>query len=476
MEPPPFNRRQWTSHSLRITAKELSLVNKNKSSALMERFSKYQKAAEEATAEKKRSNTENLPPHFKKGTLSVLKKKWENPVLGTEARKEVLRSSCAEVRQKTVSPRGGIESSPASLAETDKSPGIGPGSRLHSSSGVIGLFRYPSIDSEEVKGHLPESGKMENCLRESRQEVVKPETNENPDSSGKIEKCSVPLSRLKMMFERGDASQTKALHDQGRAAGARRISENSFSSEDFDFSSGEKSYNVSGHPLCTSPTSSLDKPESRRNQEMTRLSETSIKDRLAKYQAAVSKQGSSSSHVNEIQASESEDKNYDWEQKENLPPSSEDLFPQQDGEKISIVDGLNSNLCEDGTVGLNFQKETETLRSAYAKQQSPDSRASSQTDMSPPKAVKKFQLPAKETCVACKKTVYPMERLFANQQVYHVSCFRCSYCNSKLTVRVHQTVPLQELGGIPKPSRIELPTHQLMRMRFSPAFYSYVSI
>ncbi|XP_034959684.1 LIM domain and actin-binding protein 1 isoform X4 [Zootoca vivipara] len=324
MEPSPFNRRQWTSHSLRITAKELSFVNKNKSSALMERFSKYQKAAEEATAEKKRNNTENLPPHFKRGTLSVLKKKWENP---PEARKEALRSSCAEV------------------------------------------FR-----------------------------------------------------------------------DQGRAGGGRRISENSFSSEDLDFSSGERSHNVSGHPLSTSPTSSLEKAESRKNQEMPRLSETSIKDRLAKYQAAVSKQGSSGGLVSETQASESEDKSYNCEQKENFPPSSEDTFPQQDGEKISIVDGLNSSLCEDGTPGFKFQKETEAPRSVYAKQQSPDSRASSQTDASPPKTVKKFQLPAKESCVACKKTVYPMERLLANQQVYHISCFRCSYCNSKLTIGTYASL------------------------------------
>lgn len=129
--------------------------------------------------------------------------------MGTEARKETLRSSCAEVRQKAVSPAGGTEGSSVSPAEIDKASGIGPTSRLHSSSGVTGQFRYPSVDSEEVKPHSPESGKMENCLRETQQEVGKPEANENPDSSGKIEKSSVPLSRLKMMFERGDASQTK---------------------------------------------------------------------------------------------------------------------------------------------------------------------------------------------------------------------------------------------------------------------------
>uniref|UniRef100_A0A8C6VKP0 LIM zinc-binding domain-containing protein n=1 Tax=Naja naja TaxID=35670 RepID=A0A8C6VKP0_NAJNA len=52
----------------------------------------------------------------------------------------------------------------------------------------------------------------------------------------------------------------------------------------------------------------------------------------------------------------------------------------------------------------------------------------------------KFQVPAKEICIACKKTVYPMERLFANQQVHHISCFRCSYCNSKLTLGTYASL------------------------------------
>lgn len=49
-----------------------------------------------------------------------------------------------------------------------------------------------------------------------------------------------------------------------------------------------------GYLVETSPGLSPDKAEPRKNLDMPRLSETSIKDRLAKYQAAVSKQGSSS--------------------------------------------------------------------------------------------------------------------------------------------------------------------------------------
>lgn len=41
MESAPFNRKQWSSQSLRITAKELSLVSaRGKHNAIAERFSK----------------------------------------------------------------------------------------------------------------------------------------------------------------------------------------------------------------------------------------------------------------------------------------------------------------------------------------------------------------------------------------------------------------------------------------------------
>ncbi|XP_009981082.1 PREDICTED: LIM domain and actin-binding protein 1 isoform X4 [Tauraco erythrolophus] len=384
MEPSPFNRRQWTSQSLKITAKELSLVNKNQSSALAERFSKYQKAAEEATAEKKRSSTENLPPHFRRGNLSVLKKKWENPVLGRESRKETLRSSSAEVRHKVAS------------------PGLG------APSGTPGQLQRPGGDSGKCKSHSAESGRMENCLGESR-EVEKPEAGENTESSGKIEKYSVPLNKLKMMFEKGEAAQSKQVsRDQRKTAVGRRISENSLSSEDFDVGQGEKSHSTSAGFLVL-PALSPGKAETKRSLEMPRLTETSIKDRLAKYQAAVSKQGSSTGLTTMVSGGEN-----------NL--------------------SFHSGLLEDGNVGQNLESETEVQKPVSTKQQNFGSKAGGQTDASVPKAVKKFQLPVKETCVGCQKTVYPMERLFANQQVFHISCFRCSYCNSKLSLGTYASL------------------------------------
>ncbi|NP_001134745.1 LIM domain and actin-binding protein 1 [Salmo salar] len=77
----PFSRRQWASHSLRVTAKELSIVGtRGKNNAIAERFSKYQLAAEEGNSERKKAAADSLLPTLCNGNLSVLKKWWEQPV------------------------------------------------------------------------------------------------------------------------------------------------------------------------------------------------------------------------------------------------------------------------------------------------------------------------------------------------------------------------------------------------------------
>ncbi|NXA43601.1 LIMA1 protein, partial [Eudromia elegans] len=412
MEPSPFNRRQWVSQSLRITAKELSLVNPNKSSALVERFSKYQKAAEEATAEKKRNSTDSLPPRFQRGALSALKKRWESPAPGAEAAK-------AEVRPRVGSP--GAAGGPAAP----------PGQEQGLSTGA---------ESEKPRSRSLERAKMENCLREPEREVGKAEAGDTAEPVGRIEKSSVPLSKLKMMFEKGEAAPSKGPRDHRKTApSGRRVSENSYSSEDCETAQGDKSH-------CTSESSavlSLEKAESKKSLDMPRLTETSIKDRLAKYQAAVSKQSSATNLLNEIQASESELKNYKSEQKESMATSLEDSISCQDGEKISRVSKslkLLFSSCSSLSVGPNLEIETDVQKPVNTKQQNFGSKALGQMDASQPKAMKKFQLPAKEICVGCQKTVYPMERLFANQQVFHISCFRCSYCNSKLSLGTYASL------------------------------------
>ncbi|XP_007179407.2 LIM domain and actin-binding protein 1 isoform X2 [Balaenoptera acutorostrata] len=432
MESTPFTRQQWTSLSLRVTAKELSLVNKNKSSAIVEIFSKYQKAAEEANMEKRRSNTENLPQHFRRGNLTVLKKKWENPVLGADSLPDSVRNSSTEVRHRGDPPPAEVANSSASGVAADQEERVHPRPRIKSPPEALIQYPYPRIeDSEHLKDHSAESKKMENCLGESRHEVGKPEISENAEAANKIEKYNVPLNRLKMMFEKGEPTQTKILRAQSRSAGGRKISENSYSLDDLEIGPGQ---------LSPSAFNS-EKSESRRNLEFPRLSETSIKDRMAKYQAAVSKQSSSTNYTNELRASGGEIKTHKLEQKENVPPGPEVCIAHQDGEKVSASENslaARSAPAEDDS--RNSQVKSEFQQPVHPKPLSPDARASGLSESSPPKAVKKFQAPARETCVECQKTVYSMERLLANKQVFHISCFRCSYCNNKLSLGTYASL------------------------------------
>ncbi|KAJ8414219.1 hypothetical protein AAFF_G00050890 [Aldrovandia affinis] len=40
----------------------------------------------------------------------------------------------------------------------------------------------------------------------------------------------------------------------------------------------------------------------------------------------------------------------------------------------------------------------------------------------------------REVCSSCEKTVYPMERLVADKQIFHTTCFCCKHCNAKLSL------------------------------------------
>ncbi|XP_004601870.2 LIM domain and actin-binding protein 1 isoform X2 [Sorex araneus] len=422
MESSPFNRQQWTSVSLRVTAKELSLVNKNKSSAIVEIFSKYQKAAEEANTEK-RSNTETPPQHFRRGILTVLKEKWESPA----ARTDSLHNSSTEARHRGHPP-------PVEVASNSD-----PGLRADQKEPVLPRASFRSLpEARSRNSHIrdgeqssTESEKMENCLGESRHEGGKPENSENTEAANKVEKYNVPLNRLKMMFEKGEPAQTKILRVQSsRSAAGRRISENSYSLDDLEIGAGQQS----------SSAFNSEKSESRRNLELPRLSETSIKDRMAKYQAAVSKQSSSTSYTNELRANGAEIKTHKLEQKENVPPGPDACISHQDGEKVSATETsppVRSSPADSDS--RNAQVKREAQQSVLHKLPSPDARASNVPESSV-KAVKKFQAPARETCVECQKTVYPMERLLANQQVFHISCFRCSYCNNKLNLGTYASL------------------------------------
>ncbi|KAM4797205.1 LIM domain and actin-binding protein 1 isoform 2-T2 [Rhinophrynus dorsalis] len=396
MDASPFRRGQWASQSVRVTARELSLV-KPKNAAIMERFSKYQKAAEESSLEKKRSNTENLPSSFNRGSLSILRKRWEIPVRASRT-EAATHSSSAQLRQKVSSPK--TEAVPTDHSEVSTT-------KVHSPVQQESRFRYPSA-SELSSNHTVD----ENMDQTS--EVVKLDT---PEPSPKIEKFNVPLNSLKMMFEKGEVANKP--HREPGKVNSGRISENCSFSEDTENFYTEKNLSPS------SPDGSPNKLTTQKNLEISQVLETtSLKDRMAKYQAALIKQASPVSTANDMKIQKSE-------QKENVPPSPALSSSSLDNEKQ--LTNENSPVSPRNIAEINGKHEDEIQRPNTSPGYSPQGRALNPLDSTPPKSVK-FQLPAREICFGCQKTVYPMERLFANQQVYHHSCFRCSHCSTKLTL------------------------------------------
>ncbi|KIH55432.1 LIM domain protein [Ancylostoma duodenale] len=49
---------------------------------------------------------------------------------------------------------------------------------------------------------------------------------------------------------------------------------------------------------------------------------------------------------------------------------------------------------------------------------------------------------APKDCAVCGKTVYPVERIFANKQLYHNQCFKCAKCEKKLTTAPKKCAPV----------------------------------
>ncbi|XP_041097621.1 LIM domain and actin-binding protein 1a isoform X3 [Polyodon spathula] len=409
----PFNRRQWASQSLRITASELSLA-KGKTCAIAERFSKYQKAAEEANTEKRRAdclanklpetaradwlgftmqhykNPENLTRSFRRGNLSVLKKRWETTLSTDPQPNPAPRPRLPS----TVSPTSAKPDTPAQTDQNHvgrvKSPGSAPSA----------LFQF-STEREEG---------MERTMSREGGEAA-------PTSPVRIEKSSVQLNSLKMMFEKGDSSQDKVSREPGRMRVKGWIPENS-ASEENHVDLQERAQLGLGS-AGSSQEKRLDLHDSR-----------PLKDRMVKYQAAAD---AVSPQSNDLAPADLEMKLHKAEQKENVPPSPLESPTSTEGSQVPVTE-KNQQSRTSSTANTTGKAESnpEVGNRSGSGPKSPMS--SNHLDNSVSKPIKKFQLPARETCVACVKTVYPLEKLVANQQVYHNSCFRCSHCNSKLSL------------------------------------------
>ncbi|XP_077074834.1 LIM domain and actin-binding protein 1a isoform X2 [Siphateles boraxobius] len=183
-----------------------------------------------------------------------------------------------------------------------------------------------------------------------------------------VETPTVPLNSLKMMFEKGETLHNNVSREPGKTGDS--------GSENME--PGDKESLDSGVKMVES---------------------TPLRDRMAKYQAAVTKHDFPSSPTSE--PADNEVRSQSGKQKENVPPVCADVGSESNTMKSPTTD-------KNGSVISPEQNQSKTAR--------------------------KFRLPVRETCVTCLKTVYPLEKLVANQQIFHNTCFRCAYCNTKLSL------------------------------------------
>ncbi|XP_056418059.1 LIM domain and actin-binding protein 1 isoform X2 [Hyla sarda] len=220
-----------------------------------------------------------------------------------------------------------------------------------------------------------------------------------------------------------DKKRPHPQREPGKINVGRLNTENHITNEDSDACFSEKSHSIG------SPDSSPSKLTSQASLEISHVLETtSLKDRMAKYQAALSKQTKPASPTSDMKTIWNDMKS---EHKENVPPSPARSSSSVESEKRSVSE--NSSSTTQSLTDSNGKAEDEVQRPSSSPGYKPQTRALNQLETTPPK-VKKFQPPQRELCFGCQKTVYPMERLFANQQVYHNSCFRCHHCSTKLSL------------------------------------------
>ncbi|XP_062255448.1 LIM domain and actin-binding protein 1-like isoform X2 [Platichthys flesus] len=284
---------------------------------------------------KKYKAFESSTPSLRLGNLSALKKRWELTE-NVDRNKPSSGPPSSEVSSRCRPP---ALARPPSISENPpplKSPDLVTPQK---GGFTVSRAQKPSAAPEATKSEEQGGMDRDEVTRSDRPEKLDEQVPTSPCAF--YEKPRVPLNNLKMKFERGEDATAKVS----------RTTRRSSSSEDMEQRSG------------LSVTDRV-------------LEATSLREKMAKYQAAASKQGTPRPGVT------------------TEVPAPNASAPQ----KPASAPDCNGESSE------------------------------------PSKVSRKFCPPAREECFACSKTVYPLERLVSQKHVYHKSCFRCVHCSTTLSL------------------------------------------
>ncbi|XP_023181054.1 LIM domain and actin-binding protein 1-like [Xiphophorus maculatus] len=204
MENGSFVRGSKVTQSLRVTAKELSLGGRGKSSGIAKIFSKYQKNAEKSNAEKK-GTTDSAPSSLLAGKLNSLKNQFEQAVnLNQDKKPPVLPPSGSSIRRsRSVLTRpAAIREEPAPVKNQD----------LHADKGDQRAARPVQQPPAPPAGDKQRGMDRDEVTDRRKPETIEEEAPTSPLAT--FEKPKVQLTDLKMKFEKGEDAAGKV----GRSA------------------------------------------------------------------------------------------------------------------------------------------------------------------------------------------------------------------------------------------------------------------
>ncbi|XP_054579399.1 xin actin-binding repeat-containing protein 2 isoform X2 [Eptesicus fuscus] len=437
---------------------------------------------------------------MQKGSLNLLRQKWESS--------DYQRSECCPggSRCKLFQPRE------SKLLEPEREVVSAPGPA--DAPGLPGSAEELLSSEPEEKGPQDDSDNVREC---SRPQVLK---EDSMSGRRRIERFSIALDELRSVFEAprsGNRPAGPAEHGRKEVEIERSLYSPTFKShpgsqpddsvKDSDKKSEETSFDKmsseSGHSHSYEVTIGPDKPAREFAEDsaawtegVTDLQEVvPLKERMARYQAAVSKGDRHSFSATMMEEADmctvpgglarvkqqfEKDKiassynTFSQHQYQHQNRSEQEVIcssqldtsrssqemerNEQETSKAHKIDVLGTEMVshlekhteeinqasqlhqyvQETVIDTPEDEEIPKVSTKFLKEQFEKSAQEkvlcSDKEATPAKQIKKLLLQDKETCILCQKTVYPMECLTADKQSFHKSCFRCHHCNSKLSL------------------------------------------